>query len=36
MTSQPETQTITIHILPNIPRTKGSQTMGFSQLIDIT
>ena len=32
MTSQPET--IVIHILPNILRSKGSQTMKFGQLID--
>ena len=27
MTSQPGLQTITIHILPNISRSKGNQTM---------
>ena len=33
MTLQPGQQTITIHILRNISRTKGNQTMKFSQLI---
>ena len=33
MTSQPGKQTITIHILPNISRSTGDQTMEFSQLI---
>ena len=34
MTSQPGWQTIVIHILPNISRSKGNQTMKFGQLID--
>ena len=34
MTSQPRKQTITIHILPNISRTKGNQTMKFGQSIE--
>ena len=33
MTSQPEKQTISIHILPNISRSKGNQTIKFVQLI---
>ena len=33
MTSQPGQQTIAIHILPNISRSKGNQTMKFGQLI---
>ena len=33
MTSQPE-QTLTIHILPYISRTKGNQVMTFGQLIE--
>ena len=33
MTSQPEKQTIAIHILPNISRRTGNQTMKFGQLI---
>ena len=33
MTSQPEKQTIVIHILPNISRSKANQTMKFGQLI---
>ena len=36
MTSKPGQKTIAIHILPNISRSKGNQTMKFSQLIDIT
>ena len=31
MMSQPGQQTITIHILPNISRSKGNQTMKFGQ-----
>ena len=31
MTSQPGQQTILIHILPNISRSKGNQTMKFGQ-----
>ena len=34
MTSQPGQQTIAIHILPNISRSKGNQTMKFGQLIE--
>ena len=34
MTSQTEKQTIAIHILPNISRSRGSQTMKFRQLIE--
>ena len=34
MTSQPGQQTIVIHILSNISRSKGDQTMKFSQLIE--
>ena len=33
MTSQPEKETITIHILPNISISKTNQTMKFDQLI---
>ena len=33
MTSQPGWQTIVIHILPNISRTKDNQTMKFGHLI---
>ena len=33
MMSQPGQQTIAIHILPNISRTKGNQILKFSQLI---
>ena len=34
MTSQPDKQTIVIHILPNIWRSKGNQIMKFGQLIE--
>ena len=34
MTSQPGQQTIVIHILSNISRSKGNQTMKFGQLIE--
>ena len=34
MTSQPGTQTIVIHILPNVTRSKSSQPMKFGQLIE--
>ena len=34
MTSQPGSQTIAIHILPNILQSKGNQTMKFGQLIE--
>ena len=33
MTSQPDLQTIAIHILPNISQSKGNQTMKFGRLI---
>ena len=32
--SQPWKQTIAIHILPNISKSKGSQTMKVGQLIE--
>ena len=34
MTSQPGKQTITIHILPTISRSKDNQTVKFGQLIE--
>ena len=34
MKSQPEKQTIGIHILANISRSKGNQTMKLCQLIE--
>ena len=34
MTSQTEKQIITIHILPNISRSKGNQTIKFHQFIE--
>ena len=34
MTSQPGYQTIAIHILPNILRSKDNQTMKFGPLIE--
>ena len=34
MTSQPGQQTVVIHILSNISRSKGNQTMKFGQLIE--
>ena len=34
MTSQPGQQTIVIHILSNILRSKGNQTMQFGRLIE--
>ena len=33
MMSEPGKQTIAIHILPNISRSRGNQTMKFGQLI---
>ena len=33
ITSQPEKQAIAIHILPNISRSKGNQTMASAELI---
>ena len=34
MMSQPWKQTIPIHILPNILRSKGNQAMKFGQLVE--
>ena len=34
MTSQPGYETIVTHILPNISRSKGNQTMTFGQLTE--
>ena len=34
MTSQSGKQTITLHRLPNISRSKGNQTIKFGQLIE--
>ena len=34
MASQPDLQTIEIHILLNISQSKGNQTMKFCQLIE--
>ena len=34
MTSHPGLQTIVIHILPNIPQSKGNQKVKFGQLIE--
>ena len=34
MTSQPGKQTIAIHILPNISKSKGNQTIKFGQLME--
>ena len=34
MTLQPGSQTIAIHILPNISQSKDNQTMKFGQLIE--
>ena len=34
MTSEPGYQTIVIHTLPNISRSKGNQTMKFGQLTE--
>ena len=34
MTSEPWKQTIAMHILSNISRSKGNQTMKFGQLIE--
>ena len=34
MTSQPGLQTIGIHIMPNISRSKGNQTTKFGQLVE--
>ena len=34
MTSQPGNETIAMHRLPNISKSKGNQTMKFGQLIE--
>ena len=34
MTSQPGEQTIAIHILPNMSRSKGNQAIKYGQLIE--
>ena len=34
MMSQPDLQSISIHILPNISQSNGNQTMKFGQLIE--
>ena len=34
MTSQPGKETIAIHVLPNIARSRSNQTMKFGQLIE--
>ena len=34
MTSQPEKQIIAVHILPNISKSRGNQTLKFDQLIE--
>ena len=34
MTSQPGYQTTAVHVLANISRSKGNQTMKFGQLIE--
>ena len=34
MTSQPGSQTIAIHVMPNISQRKDNQTIKFSQLIE--
>ena len=34
MTSKPRKETIAIHILPNMSRNKGNQTMKFGLLIE--
>ena len=34
MTSQPEKETMSIHMLPNISRSKCNQIMEFGQLIE--
>ena len=34
LTSQPGWQTVVIHFLTNIPRSKGNQTMKIAQLIE--
>ena len=34
MMSQPDSQTITIHLLANISRSKGKEIMKFGQLLE--
>ena len=34
MASQPDLQTVAVHILPNISQSKGSQKIKFGQLIE--
>ena len=34
MTLQPEKQTIATHLLPNVSRSKGNQTMKFGRFIE--
>ena len=34
MTSQPDSQTIALHILINIPRSEDKQAMKFGQLVE--
>ena len=34
MTSEPVKQTIAIHTLPNISKSKGNQAMKFGQIIE--
>ena len=34
MTSQPDLQTMEIHIMPNISQSNGKQTMKFGQFIE--
>ena len=36
MTSQPGSQAIAMHILPDISQSKSNQTMKFGQLIEYT
>ena len=36
MASQPGQQIITIHILPNVSRSKGSHTLEFGQVIEFS
>ena len=35
MTSQPDQQTIAMHIIPNILQSKGNQAMKFGQAIEV-
>ena len=34
VTSQPEKETLAIHIMPNVSRSKGNQILKFGQLIE--